>query len=118
MLDVTAPRPALWRMQVLEGFDNRRWRVMGEDSHLPEPAARKESIEVEVRRLQQHPRRLPRGSRQVSAGGVKVASLGDGRLLAEKPSEGETYTGRSRHRPRPGRPAGVDPDPDRQEVPA
>ena len=42
MLDVTAPQPALWQMQVLEAFDNRRWLAAREDSHLPEPAARKQ----------------------------------------------------------------------------
>ena len=91
MLEVTAPRPSLWRMQVLEGFDNRRWLVMGKDSHLPEPAAREESIKVEVRGLRNTLVVSPGEVTQVQAGPTKVSSLGDGYLLAAEPSEGDTY---------------------------
>jgi protein-glutamine gamma-glutamyltransferase len=91
MLDVTAPRPALWRMQVLEGFDNRTWRVMGKDSHLPEPDAREESIEVDVRGLRNTLVVSPGEVTNVQAGATKVTSLGDGYMLAEPPSEGDTY---------------------------
>src|ERR1700753_3817081 len=51
MLDVTAGRPALWRMQVLEAFDNVRWLVSREETHLPEPAATRSRIRVQVRGL-------------------------------------------------------------------
>ena len=38
-------------MQVLEAFDNVRWLVSREETHLPEPAATRSRIRVEVRGL-------------------------------------------------------------------
>jgi hypothetical protein len=91
MLDVTAHRPALWRMQVLEAFDNRRWLAAREDSHLPEPAARRHTVKVEVRGLRNRlivsPGRIDavRGTRGV------VMERGGGEGLLKTPSEGDTY---------------------------
>ena len=91
MLDVTAPRPALWRMQVLEAFDNRRWLVARETSQLPEPAARPEWIEVEVRGL--HNKSVIAPGRPIGVrteGGALVEPGGDFALV-ESPHEGHIY---------------------------
>ncbi len=91
MLDITARQPALWQMQVLEAFDNRRWLAAHEDSHLPEPAARPHSIKVEVRGL--HNRLIVSPGRVLSVDapvGVAV-ERGEGRALLANPSEGDVY---------------------------
>jgi protein-glutamine gamma-glutamyltransferase len=91
MLDVTAPQPALWRMQVLEAFDNRRWIVGREESHLPEPAAHRGSIKVEVRRLRNRFVVSPGRIATVRGAGGTIAEQGDGRGLLTRPKEGQTY---------------------------
>lgn len=91
MLDVTSRQPALWRMQVLEAFDNRRWMPAREDSHLPEPAARPQTAKVEVRGLRNRlivsPGRLVR----VAKAGALEVMPGEGRAVLDPPSEGDTY---------------------------
>jgi protein-glutamine gamma-glutamyltransferase len=91
MLDVNAPRPALWRMQALEAFDNRRWLASREDSHLPEPAARKETVKVQVRGL--HNRLVISPGRIDAVKGTKgiVMERGGGEALLDEPKEGTTY---------------------------
>jgi hypothetical protein len=91
MLDVTAPRPALWRMQVLESFDNRRWLVARETSHLPEPAARPESIKVEVRGLHNRSVVSPGQVTSVHTAGGALVEPGDDFALTQRPGEGHTY---------------------------
>lgn len=91
MLDVTAPRPALWRMQVLEAFDNRRWLISREDSHLPEPAARPEKIKVEVRGLHNHSTVSPGRTTEVHGGGGALIEPGSGWALVGEPHEGTVY---------------------------
>jgi protein-glutamine gamma-glutamyltransferase len=91
MLDVTSPRPALWRMQVLEAFDNSVWRVANEDILLPEPAARPQSEEVEVQGLENRLIATPGRIAHVGGAGETASELGDAKLLLEKPSGGETY---------------------------
>jgi len=91
MLDITAQRPALWRMQTLEAFDNRRWIAAREDSHLPEPAARKHTIKVEVRGLRNRLIVSPGRMVRVGGAGPLVVERGDGRALLDTPSEGDTY---------------------------
>jgi hypothetical protein len=91
MLDVTAARPALWRMQVLESFDNRRWLAAREDSHLPEPAARPHTIKVEVRGLRNQLIVSPGRIDSVHAPSHLAVERGEGRALLDSPSEGETY---------------------------
>jgi transglutaminase-like putative cysteine protease len=91
MLDVTAPRPALWRMQVLESFDNRRWLVSREDSHLPEPAARHETVKVEVRGLQNRSLVSPGRIQGVAGLSGNVVERGGARSMITEPYEGETY---------------------------
>jgi protein-glutamine gamma-glutamyltransferase len=91
MLDVKGPHPALWRMQVLESFDNRRWLSSHEDSHLPEPAARKHTYKVEVRGL--HNRLIVSPGRIDAVRGTKgvVMERGGGEALLDEPHEGDTY---------------------------
>jgi protein-glutamine gamma-glutamyltransferase len=91
MLDITASRPALWQMQVLEAFDNRRWLAAREDSHLPEPAARSHTVKVEVRGLRN--RLIVSPGRIDSVHGTRgiVKEPGNGEALLETPSEGDTY---------------------------
>jgi protein-glutamine gamma-glutamyltransferase len=91
MLDVTAPHPAFWRMQVLEAFDNRRWLVARETSNLPEPAARREAIEVEVRGLRSKGIVAPGHPFSVRTEGGALVQPGDDFALVEGPEEGDTY---------------------------
>jgi protein-glutamine gamma-glutamyltransferase len=91
MLDITSPQPELWRMQVLEAFDTRRWLAAREDSHLPEPAARPHRVKVEVRGL--HNRLIVSPGRIVRVGnaGALAVERGEGRAMLDEPSEGDTY---------------------------
>lgn len=91
MLEVTAPRPALWRMQVLEAFDNRRWLIARESSRLPEPAARPESIKVRVRGLHNKSVITPGRPLAVHTKGGALVEPGYGFALTEAPDEGHTY---------------------------
>ena len=91
MLEVTAPRPALWRMQVLEAFDNRRWLIARETSQLPEPAARPESIKVQVRGLRNRSVVSPGRPLAVHTEGGALVEPGEGFALTEIPEEGHTY---------------------------
>jgi len=91
MLDITAKRPAFWQMQVLEAFDNRRWLAAREDSHLPEPAARRHAVKVEVRGLRNRLIVSPGRIVRVAQAGPLAVERGEGRALLEEPSEGDTY---------------------------
>lgn len=91
MLDVTAPRPSLWRMQVLEAFDDRRWLVAAETSRLPEPAAVHEPIEVEVRGLRSKGVVSPGRTAAVHTEDGALATPGAGFALVERPEDGHTY---------------------------
>jgi protein-glutamine gamma-glutamyltransferase len=92
MLDVTAPQPALWRMEVLEAFDNRRWLVAPETSRLPEPAAQREPIKVEVRGLRSKGVVSPGRTLAVHTKDGALAVPGAGFALVERPEEGLTYS--------------------------
>ncbi|HVX33491.1 MAG TPA: transglutaminase-like domain-containing protein [Solirubrobacterales bacterium] len=91
MLDVTSHRPALWQMQVLEAFDNRRWLAAREDSHLPEPAAHRQTVKVEVRGLRNRLIVSPGRIDAVSGTHGVVMERGGGEGLMRTPSEGDTY---------------------------
>ncbi|MGH2936634.1 MAG: transglutaminase-like domain-containing protein [Solirubrobacterales bacterium] len=91
MLDITAAHPEFWQMQVLEAFDNRRWLAAREDSHLPEPAARKHAVKVEVRGLRNRLIVSPGRIVRVANAGPLAVERGEGRALLETPSEGDTY---------------------------
>jgi hypothetical protein len=91
MLDVHAPHPALWRVQVLEAFDNRRWLVARENSDLPEPAAHRETIGVEVRGLHDQSVISPGRILRVEGPKATIPEPGEGRGLPHKPTEGDSY---------------------------
>jgi transglutaminase-like putative cysteine protease len=78
-------------MQVLETFDNRRWLVSRETSHLPEPAARHESITVEVRGLRSKGVVTPGRPLAVHTPGGALTEPGEGFALVEPPEEGHVY---------------------------
>jgi hypothetical protein len=78
-------------MQVLEAFDNRRWLAAREDSHLPEPAARRQTIRVEVRGLRNQLIVSPGRIVSVRAPIGLAVERGGGRALLDAPEEGETY---------------------------
>jgi hypothetical protein len=92
MLDVTAKRPALWRMQVLEAFDNVRWLVSREATHLPEPAATRTKATVEVRGLRNRSLVSPGRITAVLGTGGTLPEPGDARALIAEPKEGNVYT--------------------------
>ncbi len=91
MLDITARRPALWRMQVLESFDNVRWLVSREATQLPEPAAKRSRIRVEVRGLRNRSLVSPGRITAVFGTGGTLPEPGDARALLAQPKEGNTY---------------------------
>lgn len=91
MLEVKAPRPSLWRMEVLESFDNRRWLVAPETSRLPEPAAEREPIKVTVRGLRSKGVISPGRELAVHSPRGALAVPGAGFALVEQPEEGQTY---------------------------
>jgi protein-glutamine gamma-glutamyltransferase len=91
MLDITSKQPELWQMQVLEAFDNRRWLAAREDSHLPEPAARKRTVKVEVRGLRNRLIVSPGRIVRVANAGPLAVERGEGRATLDEPSEGDTY---------------------------
>jgi hypothetical protein len=92
MLDVTAKQPALWRMQVLEAFDNTRWLVSREETHLPEPAATRSKATVVVRGLRNRSIVSPGRITAVLGTGGTLPEPGDARALLAEPREGNTYT--------------------------
>ncbi|HEY0280454.1 MAG TPA: transglutaminase domain-containing protein [Solirubrobacterales bacterium] len=92
MLDIQAGRPALWRMQVLEAFDNTRWLVSREATHLPEPAATRSRIHVEVRGLRNRSVVSPGRVTKVLGTGGTLPEPGDARALLAEPREGNAYT--------------------------
>jgi protein-glutamine gamma-glutamyltransferase len=51
VLRVDSHEPSYWRVRVLSQVDRRGWHAQREEPDLPEPAAHRETIEVEVRAL-------------------------------------------------------------------
>ncbi|HEX2313314.1 MAG TPA: transglutaminase-like domain-containing protein [Thermomonospora sp.] len=93
MLEVTAPQPALWRMQVLERFGWRGWEVgSGFDRRrLPEPAARTVDVEVQVRGLRNDMVVAPGEVVSVQADGRVSRGTGDAWRVTPMPRTGDTY---------------------------
>ncbi|REE98946.1 transglutaminase-like domain-containing protein [Thermomonospora umbrina] len=93
MLEVTAPQPALWRMQVLERFGWRGWEVGGDfaDQELPEPAARTVDVEVRVRGLRNDMVVSPGRILSLDADGRIGRGAGDGWRVLPMPTSGDTY---------------------------
>jgi transglutaminase-like putative cysteine protease len=91
MLEIRAPKPALWRMQVLDVFDGHRWRVSRWVPALPEPAAQPERVDVRVRRLENDLVVSPGAIERVEAAGPDHAVAGAAWRLAREPREGDEY---------------------------
>ncbi|MFB4316936.1 transglutaminase family protein [Actinomadura sp. 21ATH] len=93
MLEITSPRPALWRMQVLERYGWRGWEVGGgvEREELPAPAAERVDIQVTVRGLRDSQVVSPGRIRSVEAAGKVDTMPGDARRLIPQPRQDDTY---------------------------
>ncbi|WP_146087254.1 transglutaminase-like domain-containing protein [Thermomonospora echinospora] len=93
MLEISAPRPALWRMQVLERFGWRGWEVGSGFSReeLPEPAARTLDIEVLVRGLRNDMVVSPGQIVSLQANGRVTPGSGEAWRVAPVPRAGDTY---------------------------
>jgi transglutaminase-like putative cysteine protease len=91
MLEIRAPRPQLWRMQVLDDFDGSHWLVTHRAMRLPEPAAEREAIRVEVRGLADKLIVSPGRTVAVRGGGPTTGIPGAALALDDPPQEGDAY---------------------------
>jgi transglutaminase-like putative cysteine protease len=93
MFEITAPAPALWRMQVLEDFDGRGF-VVDHRIHptLDEPAAKPVTATVHIKDLQNGLAIAPGRITDVKAKGFNSPATGESRLLTPHPIEGDTYS--------------------------
>ena len=92
MLEITSPKPALWRMQVLQRFDRRVWDVTRfDDEPLPQPAAKRVTTKVTVRGLENDLVAAPGRVVRVT-GAVTEDEDGEARELEPRPRPGTTYT--------------------------
>jgi transglutaminase-like putative cysteine protease len=94
MLEITSPRPALWRMQVLERYGWRGWEVGGGvvRAELPEPAAEPVDIQVTVRGLRDSQVVSPGRIRSIDAAGKIDTMPGDARRVIPQPRQDDTYS--------------------------
>lgn len=96
MLEITADRPALWRMQVLEYFDTRAWGVsVRPRRELSQPAAVPVETKVTVRGLRNRLVAAPGRVESVDGGGGSYQDVGEARQLRRSPDPGDTYTATS-----------------------
>ena len=91
MLVVESPRPALWRMQVLERFTGRWGVELRDEPDLPQPAARTVAIDVTVEGLRNRLVASPGRVVGVEGGGGAYLDAGEGRQLRVAPEPGDTY---------------------------
>lgn len=92
MLEITAERPALWRMQVMQRFDGRGWTVSVQPPDaLPEPAATRTTTTVRVRGLRNALVVAPGRITGVEGGGAVTPDWGEARRLQPAPRKGATY---------------------------
>lgn len=92
MLIVTAGKPALWRMQTLDYYEDGYWTVdSGALPELPEPAARRERVRVQVAGLHENLVVSPGPVDHVSARGKITPIDGGAVALAPMPAPGATY---------------------------
>lgn len=95
MLEISSPRPALWRMRVLERFDGSRWVLGADGVDLPQPDAVARTTTVRVAKLESDLIVAPGEIEAVSARGRSLPADGRGRRLTPVPERGETYRVRS-----------------------
>jgi transglutaminase-like putative cysteine protease len=92
MLQVTAPEPALWRMQTLDEFDGYEWTLSPTPlPELPQPAARRELSSVRVVGLRNDLVVAPGRVDRVNALGRVTPAGGEAWRVAPPPSTGFTY---------------------------
>jgi transglutaminase-like putative cysteine protease len=91
MLTITAPEPALWRMETLDYVDGSWGAVDTALPHLPEPAARREVVRVRVVGLKEGLVAAPGPVDRVWAPEAATPTSGGGVLLARAPAPGSTY---------------------------
>lgn len=92
MLEISSPRPALWRMQVLERIGWRGWETGGlPDEDLPEPAARPVEIEVRVRGLRNDMVVSPGRIISLQADGRVDSGAGESWRITPAPDAGDVY---------------------------
>jgi transglutaminase-like putative cysteine protease len=91
MLTITAPAPALWRMQTLD-YASGSWSVAGPGlPDLPQPAAKPESVSVRVVGLDQGLVAAPGRIVRVRGAGRATRTDGEGVVLTPAPPAGRTY---------------------------
>jgi transglutaminase-like putative cysteine protease len=92
MLEVTADRPALWRMQVLQRFDGRGWTMsVRPPDPLPEPAATSTTTQVRVKGLRNALVVAPGRITGVDGAGAVTPEWGEARRLQPAPRKNQTY---------------------------
>jgi hypothetical protein len=91
LLEVTAPKPALWRMRVLTLYFGPGWRIGAPLDELPQPAARPAWVTVQVRRLQDDLVVAPGEITAVHAHGAATPAPGEAWQLTPPPHPGDTY---------------------------
>lgn len=95
MLEIRSPKPALWRMRVLERFDGRGWSTGEDGIDLPEPAAVARTTTVRVGKLHEDLLVAPGRITAVTAAQRDLPSSGEARRLAKAPERGDVYRVRS-----------------------
>jgi hypothetical protein len=92
MLRVRARQPAYWRVRVLSRFDGRGWTVSPlPEARLPQPSARRQEIEVDVRALRSRGVVSPGEVLGVAAEGTTSRLDGDYVVLRSSPGRGARY---------------------------
>jgi transglutaminase-like putative cysteine protease len=91
MLRIRAADPALWRMQALDVFDGRTWRVARRAPLLPEPAAEPARIDVRVRGLQNSLVVAPGRIERIDAAAKAGKAPGGAWALSPPPTAGDVY---------------------------
>jgi hypothetical protein len=92
MLEVTAAKPALWRMQTLDEFDGYGW-TLSRDAlpELPQPSAQRELSSVRVLGLHNDLVVAPGRVDRVIAPGTVTKAGGEAWRVAPQPGTGDTY---------------------------
>jgi protein-glutamine gamma-glutamyltransferase len=92
MLRVRARQPAYWRVRVLSRFDGRGWTVSPQrETRLPQPSARTQEIDVDVRALRSRAVVSPGEVLGVAARGITSRLDGDYVVLQSSPGLGAHY---------------------------
>jgi hypothetical protein len=91
MLTVSAPEPALWRMQTLD-YDDGSWTVASAELPvLPQPAATLEAVRIRVDGLRENLAVAPGRVARVVGPETGIRSDGEGVVLVPPPAAGGTY---------------------------